>query len=67
MALAAELGLPVDLAHLRFFLDKVHGDAGHAWSPLFLQGVDALSICLGRLLDAFAQGLRQQLPSLQLS
>ncbi|HDS1743855.1 MULTISPECIES: prenyltransferase/squalene oxidase repeat-containing protein [Pseudomonas] len=67
VALAADLGLPVDLAHLRFFLDKVRGAAGHAWSPLFLQGVDALSTCLGRLLDAFAQGQRQQLPSLQLS
>ncbi|MFJ4156118.1 prenyltransferase/squalene oxidase repeat-containing protein [Pseudomonas sp. NPDC089752] len=67
LAMAADLGLPVDMAHLRFFLDKVRSEAGHAWSPLFLQGVDALSACLGRLLEAFAQGQRQQLPSLQLS
>jgi len=67
VALAADLGLPVDMAHLSFFLDKVRSDAGHAWSPLFLQGVDALSTCLGRLLEAFANGQRQQLPSLQLS
>ncbi|MFJ4347743.1 prenyltransferase/squalene oxidase repeat-containing protein [Pseudomonas sp. NPDC089401] len=67
VALAADLGLPVDLGHLRFFLDKVRGAAGHAWSPLFLQGVDGLSACLGRLLEAFAAGRRQRLPSLQLS
>ncbi|NIF30116.1 prenyltransferase [Pantoea sp. Tr-811] len=67
VALASDLGLPVDLAHLGVFLDKVHSEAGHAWSPLFLQGVDALSACLGRLLQAFASGQRQQLPSLQLS
>jgi len=67
VALAADFGLPVDLAHLRFFLDKVRGAAGHAWSPLFLPGVDALSSCLGRLLEAFADGQRQRLPNLQLS
>ncbi|MFJ4430682.1 prenyltransferase/squalene oxidase repeat-containing protein [Pseudomonas sp. NPDC089395] len=67
VALAADLCLPVDLPHLRFFLDKVRSAAGHAWSPLFLQGVDALSSCLGRLLEAFAHGQRQRLPNLQLS
>ena len=67
VALAADFGLPVDLPHLRFFLDKVRGAAGHAWSPLFLPGVDALSSCLGRLLEAFADGQRQRLPNLQLS
>uniref|UniRef100_UPI002579A416 prenyltransferase/squalene oxidase repeat-containing protein n=1 Tax=Pseudomonas sp. UBA800 TaxID=1947344 RepID=UPI002579A416 len=67
IALAADLGLPLDLPHLRFFLDKVRGEAGHAWSPLFLQGVDALSICLGRLLEDVSAGRRQRLPSLQLS
>ncbi|WDY55577.1 prenyltransferase/squalene oxidase repeat-containing protein [Pseudomonas sp. PSKL.D1] len=67
VALAAHLGLPVDMPHLRFFLDKVRSDAGLAWSPLFLQGVDALSTCLGRLLDALAIGQRQHLPMLQLS
>jgi len=67
VALAADLGLTVDLPHLRYFLDKVCGPAGHAWSPVFLQGVDALSACLGRLLEAFAEGRQQCLPSLQLS
>lgn len=67
VALAADLGLPADLPHLRFFLGKVRSAAGHAWSPLFLQGVDPLSSCLGRLLEAFAEGQRQHLPSLQLS
>ncbi|HYQ48830.1 MAG TPA: prenyltransferase/squalene oxidase repeat-containing protein [Pseudomonas sp.] len=67
VSLAADFGLPVDLPHLRFFLDKVRGAAGHAWSPLFLQGVDALSSCLGRLLEAFVDGQRQRLPNLQLS
>lgn len=67
IALAAELGLPVDLPHLQFFLEKVRSTAGHAWSPLFLQGVDPLSSCLGRLLEAYAAGQRQHLPSLQLS
>ncbi|MGF6395141.1 prenyltransferase/squalene oxidase repeat-containing protein [Pseudomonas plecoglossicida] len=67
IALAADLGLPVDLPHLQFFLDKVRSAAGHAWSPLFLQGVDPLSSCLGRLLEAYAAAQRQDLPSLQLS
>ena len=67
VALAAALGLPVDLAHLRFFLDKVRSGPGYAWSPLYLQGHDALSGCLGRLLQAFADGNCLRLPNLQLS
>ncbi|WP_312389060.1 prenyltransferase/squalene oxidase repeat-containing protein [Pseudomonas sp.] len=65
MALAFEL--PVDIAHLRFFLDKVSTAQGFAWSPLYLEGSDALSTCLGRLLQAFVDGSRRHLPNLQLS
>ena len=67
VALAAALGLPVDLAHLRFFLDKVRSGPGYAWSPLYLQGHDALSGCLGLLLQAFSDGNCLRLPYLQLS
>lgn len=67
VALAVQLGLPVDAARLRFFLDKVRGPAGYAWSPLFLQGLDPLSTCLGRLLQAYVDGQRDSLPNLHLS
>ena len=67
VAFGAAQGLPVDRAHLQFFLDKVRSGQGHAWSPLYLEGHDALSDCLGRLLQAFAEGRRQHLPNLQLS
>ncbi|WP_449432998.1 prenyltransferase/squalene oxidase repeat-containing protein [Pseudomonas putida] len=67
VALAVDLGLPVDVPHLSYFLDKVRSGQGHAWSPLYLQGHDALSACLGRLLQAYAAGERQHLPNLPLS
>lgn len=67
VAFGAAQGLPVDRVHLQFFLDKVRSGQGHAWSPLYLEGHDALSDCLGRLLQAFAEGRRQHLPNLQLS
>ncbi|MNG68879.1 Prenyltransferase and squalene oxidase repeat protein [compost metagenome] len=67
VTLASAVGLAVDLPHLRFFLDKVRSGNGHAWSPLYLQGHDALSDCLGRLLADFAAGLRERLPNLHLS
>ncbi|MDR6711025.1 prenyltransferase beta subunit [Pseudomonas hunanensis] len=67
VALSLALELPVDTAHLRFFLDKVATEQGYAWSPLYLEGQDAMSACLGRLLLAWVNGSRQQLPNLHLS
>ncbi|MDZ3991803.1 prenyltransferase/squalene oxidase repeat-containing protein [Pseudomonas sp. Teo4] len=67
LALACDLDIEPDLEHLRFFLGKVRSGQGYAWSPLYLPGQDALSTCLGQLLDAFAEGKRLCLPSLYLS
>ncbi|AGZ35250.1 MAG: prenyltransferase/squalene oxidase repeat-containing protein [Pseudomonas sp.] len=67
MALMSDLDITCDLAHLRFFLGKIRSEQGYAWSPLYLPGHDALSTCLGRLLEAFAEGKRQRLPNLYLS
>ncbi|EPO7629443.1 TPA: hypothetical protein MD708_004112 [Citrobacter freundii] len=67
VTLAFALDLPVDEEHLRYFLEKVETKQGFAWSPLYLEGQDALSACLGRLLQAFVNGVLKQLPNLHLS
>ena len=67
LALALALELPIDIPHLGFFLDKVGAGQGFAWSPLYLEGQDALSACLGQLLLALVNGARTQLPNLHLS
>ncbi|CAM3589215.1 Prenyltransferase [Pseudomonas reidholzensis] len=67
VALSRSLDLPVETAHLRFFLDKVGTGQGFAWSPLYLEGQDAMSACLGRLLLAWVDDPRAPLPNLYLS
>ncbi|QJI40777.1 terpene cyclase/mutase family protein [Pseudomonas sp. ADAK2] len=60
-------GLEVEGPHLTYFLDKVATAAGYAWSPMFREGEDALSGCLGSLLRHHMDGRLNSLPHLYLS
>lgn len=67
IAASVYFDLPVAREPLRFFLGKVQTDTGHGWSPLFREGQDGLSRCLGHLLETFANTPSTELPHLYLS
>jgi hypothetical protein len=50
------LELPVDLAALRRFLDRLRAGPGFAWSPISRQPAGPLAACLGAELARFAAG-----------
>ncbi|MBL1065947.1 prenyltransferase/squalene oxidase repeat-containing protein [Streptomyces sp. 7-21] len=60
--------IPVDIAHLRAFCDRVVTPGGTAWTPLAPpEGSDRLADCLGTLLLRRAKGQPGTLPALTLS
>ena len=67
MAASSAFDLEVDRAHVLYFLEKVETASGYAWSPMYREGQDALSTCLGSLLRQWFQGRLDVLPHLYLS
>lgn len=61
-----DIGLPVDVAGLRRFLDKVRTPSGYSWTPLGRQQCGPLAACLGELLDSYALDATAVLPRLNL-
>ncbi|MFP3700608.1 hypothetical protein SB758_34610, partial [Burkholderia sp. SIMBA_013] len=60
-------GLEVDRAHVLYFLENVETEGGYAWSPMYREGHDALSTCLGSLVGQWFKGQLPVLPNLYLS
>lgn len=67
MAASCDFGLEVDRAHVLYFLENVETDGNHAWSPMYREGYDALSSCLGNLIGQWFKGRLSALPNLYLS
>ncbi|WP_409272733.1 prenyltransferase/squalene oxidase repeat-containing protein [Pseudomonas sp. KCJK9111] len=67
MAACCDFGLEVDRAHVLYFLENVETDGGYAWSPMYREGHDALSTCLGSLVRQWLKGHLPVLPNLYLS
>lgn len=67
MAASCDFGLEVDRAHALYFLENVETEGGYAWSPMYREGHDALSTCLGSLVGQWFKGHLSVLPNLYLS
>lgn len=67
VATADRFGLPLEVSHLRAFLERTAGEEGAAWSPLAPVGGDPLADCLHTLLLRRSADPTAPLPALTLS